>query len=143
MNNKVVARFQDGRLVKGISLDIDPARSTFHIRPPEGETLQVKLEELKALFYVRSLEGDSTHKEDPTLNPGDPRARGSTAVRLRFADGEVMVGLTIRFPPNRPYFFVVPVDQASNNIRVLVNRSSVVSMEAINPDQSVPDRAAS
>ncbi len=131
MSNKVVARFLDGRVVRGISLDVDPARPAFHVRPPQGAALEVKLSELKALFFVRSLEGDARHEEANTPDPTDPRARGSTIVKLRFADGETIVGLTIRYPPNRPYFFVVPVDTKSNNIRILVNRDAVTGMEAV------------
>jgi hypothetical protein len=55
-NNQIVARYQDGRLLKGIALDIDPARPTFHVRPAPGKALTVKLAELKAVFsYVPSL----------------------------------------------------------------------------------------
>ena len=129
----MVARFQDGRAIKGTSLDVDPAKPTFHVRPAVGKALEIRLADLKALFFVRSLDGDSTRTENRVPDPGDPRSRGSTLVSLRFADGEVMVGLTIRYPPNRPYFFIVPVDPKSNNIRVLINRAAVVAMEAIPP----------
>ena len=37
MSNLVVARYLDGKLLKGTSLDVDPTRPTFHVRPPEGE----------------------------------------------------------------------------------------------------------
>ena len=130
MSKPVVARFKDGRILKGISMDIDPARPTFHIRPPQGSPVQVSLSELKALFFVRSLDGDRERNEQYELDPSDLRARGSSIVSLRFADGEEIVGLTIRYPPNKPYFFVVPVDPGSNNLRILVNRDAVVAMES-------------
>jgi Family of unknown function (DUF6982) len=133
MSNKIVARYKDGRIVKGNSLDIDPARPSCHVRTPEGKTVEVQLKDLKALFFVRSLEGDSTHDENRTADPKDLRGVGSTLVRLTFADGEVMVGLTIRFPPNRPFFYVLPADPESNNLRMLVNRDAVSSMEAVEP----------
>jgi hypothetical protein len=129
--NRVVARFKDGRTVKGTTLAVDPARPSCHVRTPDGKTQEVQLSDLKALFFVRTLEGDSTHDEGRVPDPGDSRGRGSTLVSLVFEDGEVMVGLTIRYPPNRPYFFIVPVDQKSNNIRILINRAAVVSMEAV------------
>lgn len=132
-SNQVVARYKDGRVVKGTSLDLDPAKPTFHIRPPSGAALEIKLADLKALYFVKSLEGDPIHKEGADLDPKDPRLRGSTPVRLRFADGETLVGLTNRYPPNRPYFYVVPVDLKSNNIRILVNRLAVTSIEATGP----------
>jgi len=131
MSNLVVARFLDGKVLKGTSLDVDPARPTFHVRPAEGPTLEVKLKDLKALFFVRSLEGDMARHETRTLDPGDPRGHGSTPVALHFPDGEVMLGLTNRFPPTRPFFFIVPVDAGSNNIRILVNRTAIKKMEPL------------
>ncbi|TFG43072.1 MAG: hypothetical protein E4H41_09900 [Gemmatimonadales bacterium] len=131
MNNLVVARYLDGTILKGTSLDVDPTKPAFHVRPPDGITAEVKMKDLKALFFVRSLEGDMARHEAHTIDPADPRARGSTAVSLQFPDGEVMIGLTNRFPPNRPFFFVVPVDPESNNIRVLVNRSAVKKIEPL------------
>ena len=131
MNNFVVARYLDGKVLKGTSLDVDPMRPTFHVRPPEGKTAEVKLKELKALFFVRSLEGDKTRHEVHALDPADLRSKGSTPVALHFPDGEVIIGLTNRYPPNRPFFFIVPVDAQSNNIRILVNRSAVKKMEPL------------
>jgi hypothetical protein len=133
MSNKIVARYKDGRTVKGTSLDLDPGRPTCHVRTPEGKTVELQLRDLKALFFVRSLEGDSTHQEDRALAPEDLRSLGLTLVSMTFGDGEVIVGLTIRCPPNRPFFFVLPVDSKSNNLRMLVNRDAVVSMKAVEP----------
>lgn len=133
MSNLVVAHYLDGRVLKGTSLDVDPTRPAFHVRPPEGPAAEVKLKELKALFFVRSLEGDVARQEIRVLDPTDPRGHGSTPVVLHFPDGEAMLGLTNRFPPNRPYFFIVPFDAHCNNIRVLVNRSAVKKMEPIAP----------
>ena len=144
MSKQVVARFQDGRLLKGTSLDVGPARPTFHIRPQKGPVLEVRLQDLKALFFVRSLDGDPQRIERKSPDPGDPRTRGSRVIGMRFADGEFMVGLTVAYPPRRDYFFALPVDQHSNNIRVLVNKEAVVSMTPLQlkasdgaPDASV------
>ncbi len=127
MANEVVARYQDGRIVKGISLDVDPARPLFHIRTAQ-DTLEVKLTELKALFFVKDLVGDSGRNDVLALEPRDGRARGSYPIELEFADGERLIGLTVRYPPVRPFFFVLPADARSNNVRVLVNRAAVKRM---------------
>ncbi len=130
MSNLVVAHFLTGRLLKGTSLDVDPAKPTCHVRPVSGAAEDVKLADLKALFFVRSLDGDPAHEEARAVDPSDPRLRGSTPIALRFQDGETMVGLTNRFPPTRPYFFILPLDPKANNIRILINRAAVVSLEA-------------
>jgi hypothetical protein len=127
MANEVVARYLDGRVVKGVSLDVDPARPVCHIRTGQG-SLEVKLKELKALFFVNDLVGDASRDEVLKLEPGDGRARGSFPIELEFADGEKLVGLTVRYPPIRPFFFVLPADTRSNNVRVLVNKAAVKRM---------------
>jgi len=127
--NEVVARYIDGRLVKGTCLDVDPGRPTCHIKPAApGKMVEVKLADLKALFFVKDFAGDSAHKEGNAVDPGDDRTLGFAAIELQFKDGEKIVGLTARFPPVRPFFFVLPADSASNNIRILVNRAAVVSL---------------
>lgn len=131
MSSRVIARCLDGRLLKGIGLNVDPGRPTFHIRPSESKPIEVRLDELKALFFVRTLEGNRDHLEALSPVADDSRARGATIVSMRFHDGEVMVGMMISYPPTRPYFFIVPVDPTSNNIRILVNRNAVVAIEAL------------
>ncbi len=131
MAKQVVARYQNGRVLKGTSLDVDPSKPTCHVRPPREQAVEVSLKELKALFFVRTLDGNPEYREGRNVDPSDPRSVGSTVVSLRFADGENMVGLTIRYPPNRPFFYILPVDPKSNNIRALINREAVVAMEAV------------
>ncbi len=129
MANEVVARYIDGRIVKGTCLDVDPNRPTCHIKTvEEGKMVEVKLADLKALFFVKDFAGDSSHNESATIEPSDARAKGFSIIELRFKDGERIVGLTARFPPIRPFFFILPADFASNNIRILVNRAAVVSV---------------
>lgn len=129
MSRNVVARYRDGRVVKGTSMDVDPNRPYFHVRRADGTSVPVDMNELKALFFVRSLTGDATRNDRATPVADDPRSRGATLVKLAFADGETIVGMTIAWPPRKPFFFVNPVDADSNNIRILVNRDAVTGME--------------
>jgi len=128
VKNQVVARYIDGRVVKGISHDINPKRPYCHIRTVENGTVTVKLSDLKALFFVKDLVGDATRQEGGTLEPNDLRARGARHIEVEFADGERVMGLTVRYPPVGPFFFVLPVDVQSNNVRILVNHTAVVRM---------------
>jgi hypothetical protein len=127
MANEVVAHYLDGRVVKGISLDVDPGRPKCHIRTPAEGILEVKLTELKALYFVRDLVG-SGRRDVLVLEPSDGRAHGAYPIELEFADGEHLIGLTVRYPPVRPFFFVLPADARSNNVRILVNRAAVKRM---------------
>ena len=128
MANEVVAHYLSGRVVKGVSLDVDPGRPKCHIRTTSEGTVEVKLTELKALFFVKDLTGDPDRADVLQLAAGDGRARGAFPIELEFADGERLVGLTVRFPPVKPFFFVLPADPGSNNVRILINRAAVKRM---------------
>lgn len=133
MANMVVARFADGRLVKGSSLDVNQNRPTCHLRTEDGEMVLVKLDELKALFFVKSLTGDAKHVDTGDIDAVDPRLRGTRLVEATFDDGEKIVGLTNHFPPTARYFFITPVDTAGNNLRVLVNRGRLRDIQLVVP----------
>jgi len=60
--NRVVARYRDGRLVKGVTSDFLPTRELFHIAPEGGGApLTVKHADLKAIFFVRDFTGNPGH----------------------------------------------------------------------------------
>lgn len=133
MANEVVAHYLSGRIVKGVSLDVDPGRPKCHIRTASEGTIEVKLTELKALFFVKDLVGNAGRADASQLAQGDGRARGAFPIELEFSDGERLVGLTVRYPPVRPFFFVLPADPASNNVRILINRTAVKRMTQPSP----------
>ena len=118
--NRVVARFQDGRTLKGQTNDFLPGKEVFHVSS-EGQAAgvkpaEVRVSELKALFFVRSFEGNPLHQPNNEPSHGGPGRR----LRVVFKDGEVMVGTTQGYDRSRPGFFVVPVDAAGNNERCFV-----------------------
>jgi hypothetical protein len=49
-------------------------------------------------------------------------------VEVTFKDGEVLVGSTLGYDPNRQGFFVFPADPKGNNIRAYVVSSAVVKV---------------
>ena len=123
--NKVVAHFLDGSLIKGTTLDFEAGRPTCHVKTHDRGMVEVRLQELKALFFVKSFEGLPTAKRSTSIADSDPRQRGTHAVELEFTDGERVAGLTVAFPPVRPFFFVLPADPGDNNIRIFVNKSAI------------------
>jgi len=126
--NKVVARFLDGRVVKGTSLDVDADKPKCHVITRDQGIVEVQLADLKALFFVKDLEGNPDHQEGQTVDPADPRARSAKRLDILFQDGERLVALAMSYSPKRPFFFVLPVDPASNNVRILVNRAAAKSV---------------
>lgn len=118
--NGFVAHFQDGRILKGFTDDLATDRPVFHLRLAEsGERQRVKLAELKAVFAVKSFDGDSERQD---RKEGERPGYGQK-IRVVFKDNEEIVGYTSGYAPVRPAFFVFPVDPTSNNYRILaVNR---------------------
>lgn len=131
MLQKVVAHFIDHSIVKGTSADVDPNRPLCHIQTPERQTVEVDLTQVKALYFVKDFDGRPEYDETHVPASGDARLHGSRQVELVFGDGEKLGGLMNRYPPNRPFFFVLPMDPASNNIRILVNREAVAHIQSV------------
>ena len=123
---KVVARYVNGRRVKGFSQDFFPNKDRFHVYPaakPSGEAVEVQLKELKAIFFVQDFAGNSLYNERKKYIEGEkPSGR---KVEVTFADNEVLVGSTLGYDPSRPGFFLFPADPKCNNIRVFAVTSAV------------------
>ena len=117
MKNEVVAHFMDGKLVKGYSEDFFPNKPTLHITEEgSGEVIEVEISRLKALFFVKSLEGNRDYNEDQEAE----RSGLGRRIKVRFKDGETIVGYTSGYSADRDAFFVFPGDPKSNNDRIFV-----------------------
>jgi len=131
--NKVVAHFQDGHMVKGTTNDFLPNRETFHVLaadlPAGSKPAEVKMSELKAVFFVRDLAGNPQHPKRNEFEPGRPVP--GRKIRVTFKDGEVLVGTTQGYQSGRPGFFVVPADPESNNERCFVVAASTSDVSLI------------
>ncbi|MGQ9646895.1 MAG: DUF6982 domain-containing protein [Thermodesulfobacteriota bacterium] len=129
---KVVVRYMNGRVEKGSTQDFLPNKDRFHLHPAErasGEAREVLLKELKALFFVRDFTGNPDYDERKEYLDGEkPTGR---KVEVTFKDGEILVGSTLGYDPNRPGFFFFPADPNSNNIRVFAVLPSVKNVRYI------------
>jgi hypothetical protein len=123
---KIVARYVDGRVAKGLSQDFFPNKDRFHISPadkPSAETVEILLKQLKAVFFVRDFVGDSEYNERKEYVEGEKLS--GRKIEITFKDGEVLVGTTLGYDPTRPGFFLFPADPKSNNVRVFAVTTSV------------------
>lgn len=119
VGNRVVARYRDGRMVKGVTTDFGPAREFFHVAPEGGGApVTVRHADLKAVFFVRDFSGDPGHRKQNEFDPG--KLAIGRKLRVLFEDGELLVGTTQGYQPGRPGFFLVPADPAGNAERCYV-----------------------
>ena len=116
---KVVARYRNGRLVKGFTRNFFPNKDQIHISPPDdpyGEGTGISIKDLKALFFVRDFAGNPHYEECNFFVEG--ATSSGRPVEITFSDGEVLVGSTFGYNPGRPGFFISPADPKSNNIKI-------------------------
>jgi hypothetical protein len=129
---KVVVRYGDGRVVKGMTQDFFPNKDRFHLRSDttaSEEPAEVLIRDLKAVFFVKDFDGKPGYNERKEYNNGD-KAQGRK-VEILFVDGEKLVGSTLGYDPNRLGFFLFPVDPESNNMRVFAVTAAVKSVRYI------------
>jgi hypothetical protein len=122
--NRVVVALLDARRVRGFVYGFDCNAEDFFVFPSEGAdrsyAQQVEVVHCKAIYFVKSLEGNRDYRENKTEIPAGSRVRGRRVIHIEFHDGERLVGTTESYNPRRPGFFMYPVDPRSNNQRIFV-----------------------
>lgn len=137
---KVVVRLNDGGLLKGSLRDFSPAQPELSLEEnTTAETLPVRLDDVKAIFFVKSFEGDYQYNEKKTY--GTFRSKGKR-VFVKFKDGESLVGFVEGGVPwdkgfflskqhDSKGFYLLPADEDANNIKVFVVASSVSDVTVV------------
>ena len=123
--NKVVAKCKDNTLRKGTTRDFFPNKTHFHLEETNGNILEISIEDLKAVFFVKDFEGNKAHQD----SYDDNIAGGGKKIRVKFFDGESVVGYTLGYSPNRQGFFMTPADLQGNNERIFVVKSATEKIE--------------
>ena len=123
--NKVVVKFKDNTLAKGKTSDLFPNKSLFHLEKTNGEIIEVNMEDLKAVFFVKDYEGNKDRKD----NYNDEIAAGGRKIKVSFSDGETIIGYTLGYSADRQGFFLTPADLQGNNERIFVVKSATEKVE--------------
>jgi PilZ domain len=122
---KIVARYADGKILKGYAQDFYPTRPQFTIWPSitatAKERIVVPVSQLKAVFFVRDFEGNPSYKDRKAFGVNSQGRR----VDVTFTDGESVLGTTLNYRPDGQGFFVTPADPDGNNSRIYVVAKSV------------------
>ncbi len=96
IQNKIVVRYQDGRISKGYTNNFMPNKDVFHLIPldaPAGsKPLDVYVNVLKAVFFVKDFTGDKQYQEKKTFDTAKPAV--GKKIKVVFKDGEEVIGTT-------------------------------------------------
>lgn len=138
VQNLVVAKYRDGRMIKGVTYNFGTEKKAFHVVPiTEGEEegmrrgAEVLLSDLKAIFFVKSLEGRKYPRTLGNLLDEEEDVASAWKVRVMFHDGETLIGLTHGYSREKQGFFITPLEKESNNIRVFVVFHSAKEIEVM------------
>ena len=122
--HKLVIKYQDGKIIKGWVENFNPKRESVLIHPLKEysleETLEISLNELKAIFFVKDFIGNSTFQKAKTFENYPPSTPTQRHIIVHFKDGERLYGTSYSYNPNKKGFFVYPIDSMDNNIRIFV-----------------------
>jgi len=80
------------------------------------ETSEIKVADLKGVFFVKTFEGNPARHERTDLE----RAGMGKRIQVNFKDGEVLIGYTSGYSPGRVGFFVFPADRESHTEKIFV-----------------------
>jgi len=127
---KIVVHYINKKILKGYTQNFFPNKPVFHVLPADAdkpkELIEILMEEIKAVFFVRDFIGKKDYKEKKYYPEGvKPQGR---VIEVTCKDGEVMVGTTTGYDPKRSGFFVFPADPQSNNIKIYIVSSVVVKV---------------
>ncbi len=139
IQNLVVAKYRDGRMIKGVTYNFGPEKRFFHVVPLTEEKgggvrkgVEVFTSELKAIFFVKSLEGrKGLPALEGLLEEEEEERTSAVKVRVVFHDGETLIGLTHGYSRARQGFFITPLEKESNNLRIFVVFDSAREIEAL------------
>jgi len=131
-NQKAILRFVDGRMLKGLIKEFTLADNYVYIEDESSETQKIKLNQLKAIFFVKDFQGNRTHREKKSFAATKPSGK---RLFVRFKDGEQMTGFLEGTVPwetgfhldlkKTSGFFLKPVDSDSNNLRIFIVTSAL------------------
>jgi len=131
--NKVVLKYQDGKIVKGWLNSFNPNREIFFINPLKEYSDKIKidinLQDLKAVYFVKDFIGDKEYQKVRNFDNYNPTTPSERRIIVYFKDGEALYGTSYSYNPTKTGFFVYPVDSMDNNIRIFAVNSAIEKVE--------------
>src|SRR5262249_61688629 len=126
-----VSRAPFALLLMGVTRYLSTNRAMFHVDPQDGSTpIELRFRQLKALFFVASLDGDPARQDVRGFLHGPVETQQGKKIAVRFRDGEFICGYTLSWSPDREGFFLFPADVQGNNQRIYVVTSSTLEVKA-------------
>ena len=113
---------------KGTTEDFFQNKEIFHMRDNDnGEIQTINIKDLKAVFFVKDFQGNPKYQDrDDNIRLGLGKK-----IRVKFKDGEMLVGYTQGFSRDRVGFIMFPSDPISNNDKVFVVTAATINVSFV------------
>ena len=138
-SKKLVVRFINGDVLKGMSNDFSPNCLTFNLVTRKGELVNIDTDQLKAVFFVTCYEGNRSHLD----HYNELLSTGGLIIKVTFYDGECITCATHNYSERGQGFFMTPTDPESNSKSIFVFRAATISIEfldAVFSDQEFSEK---
>lgn len=130
LRQRLVVHARNGKVLYGFSLSLNKNADSFVLDLVDrnnvslGRSIRVPFADLKGVFYVKSFDG----RFDPALFSHQIPEEALPIV-LEFADGEI-ISAYASSPRSieEPRFYVIPQDERSNNLGILVERTALTGL---------------
>jgi hypothetical protein len=123
----VVLHFRDGHTERGtLASDFSPSQPTLVVESPEGNTHDVEVDELKAVFFLKERR---RREADMHLGSASAEPPPGAKARVEFFDGEIIKGLVQHYSVANKGFFLYPTAPESNNERIFVVASALTMVD--------------
>jgi len=120
-NAPVVLHLHDGFTQQTLARPrIDEARKTVTVDLPDHPAAEIAFADLKAIFFLRDFPAAMDE-------PGNENSYG-TVLTIEFRDGERIRALADDYSPERPGFFVYPLDRSKNE-KIFVVNTAILSID--------------
>lgn len=128
--DRLVVHLKNGEIAKGYSADFSPEGNSFHMIAVNDPLCreEVRLENLKAVFFVKDFEGDFLRIDSNDFT--ETSASGKHIV-VSFYDGELFFGTSETVDREKTGFYILPIDQKSNIVRAFVINSFIESVNFV------------
>lgn len=126
--NRVVAHYRNGSLLKGYTHDFSPQKEkcTLLSAHDKDNIAEIRVPDLKALFFVKTFEGKKNYTEKKTFDDFDAFGLRGLKVKAVFFDGEIIRGMSYDYSTHFNGFHIVPVDSKSNNEKIYIVADSLI-----------------
>lgn len=91
-------------------------------------TEEIRLDNLKAIFFVKDFRGDFLHVDSHDFSEAPTSGRH---IIITFYDGEIFFGASETIHREKTGFFIRPIDPEANTIRAFVINSFIESVDIV------------